>query len=405
VAKPNRSALLESWNLRGSPLQVPLAHSSDLVETTPSIAFSPGGALLIGAHGEGQLSTWDLATGFELHPAKLPYAKITPQSLLSADGSTALPPSSEDFTHADAAGQLAVTVTSTQKGTPRGTVREFAGSAFRTISRDGARVATVTAKVANQWTISVWDLSGATARAACTLKVDAEPLIGVFSPDNASLAVGLGNGQTVLASASSGSSKILGQASYAVSSLCFVHGELFCGHRDGTLEFWSSDPSKNHLIAAHQGAVGAIVAADGGDWVFSAGIDHKLRIWTRELQPIRTIDMNPQLDLLAISPAGGCLVFRAGDGLRAVHLDFARRLMEANTGAWNEEQLARRYFALGRPDWMFEILPKATPWMSPAELARAFWQAGKMPEARNAFGEAVKQSPDDADLKACLAGM
>ena len=141
---------------------------------------------------------------------------------------------------------------------------------------------------------------------------------------------------------------------------------------------------------AHPGGVTSI-AADGGNLIFSAGKDGNLRVWNRQLELIRTIAIGHALELLALNPTGDCLVFRDEDGLHAVHLDFARRILHTNlTQVANAAgPLPQRYLALGRPDWLLQSLPAdGTAGVSFADVARAFWKEGRLAEAQAAFSSA-----------------
>lgn len=395
AAKVNSTWKIESWNLRGNALETDLANSRDLKSTA---AFSQAGALMIGIHGNGQIAAWDLKTGFELAPRGL----VPKGSLFAGDGSACYVPA-DDFNAAKAEGKLY----STGDGKLLASVPEVAAAEFRAISGDGTLIATLVEKDSAQWSIGIHR----DGKQELSVKCTARPVAGAFSPDKTSLAIGLENGEVLLVNCQDRSTTPLGSQTSPVRTVCFADSkELVVAHRDGMLRLWSpGNPSRNRAQAEHQRDIKNIVYSKKAGLVFSAGWDGKLCVWTRDLDLVRTIDMPASLTLLAVSPAGDCLIFAGDEGFKALHLDFAQRIVDADTGqsAGGRQRLAQRYFALGRYDWALDVPVKNTSsWLSEADRARLLWLLGRYNEAEKAFSNALVPSPLDAtDLQECLTAV
>jgi serine/threonine protein kinase/WD40 repeat protein len=394
AARVNSTWKIESWNLRGNALEVNLANSRDLKSTA---AFSQAGTLMIGIHGNGQTAAWDLKTGFELAARGM-----APKGSLFAAGGSACYVAADDFKAAKAEGKLY----SVEDGNLLATVPEVAAAEFRALSDDATLIATVVEKDSAQWKIGIHR----DGRQEQTVKCASRPVAGAFSPDKASLAIGLENGEVLLVACRDGSTSTIGPQTSPVRTLCFMgNKELIVAHRDGMLRLWSpGNPSRNRAQAEHQRDIKNVIFSEKAGLVFSAGWDGKLCIWTRGLDLVRTIDMPASLALLAASPAGDCLIFSGDEGFKALHLDFAQRIVDANTGraAAGADRLAQRYFALGRYDWALEIPAKDPAWLSQADRARLLWLLGRHEEAEKAFSNALVPSPPDApDLQECLTAV
>jgi WD40 repeat protein/tRNA A-37 threonylcarbamoyl transferase component Bud32 len=407
VVKSNSIWILESWNLRGNPLEKPLDNSQ---QAEGPVAFSDSGTLLMGLKTDGSVGVWDLGTGFELLPLG-GVAKETLKAglgLLSADGAVALPPTETYSTSSESKARVAP-VYSTKDGRVKANLTELAdASQFRALSPDGKKAATIIGAKIPVTTLGIWTIAAVDKGPVARIDLEASPVTGAFSADGRWLAVGLENGQTVLVDAGDGTHQTFGGSSSPVRSICFVgERDIVVAHRDGTLCLWSpAHPSKNHSVAAHQGDISKVVCAERGNLLFSAGRDGKLCIWTKDLDRVRAITIGTDLELLAINPTGECLVFRAASGITALHLDFARRLVEANVGHMDVAGDKRflRYLALGRSDWFLETIPGGTtPGVSEADKARALWAEGRLADAKNAFSKALIDVPAHAaDLQACL---
>jgi WD40 repeat protein len=407
VAKSASSARLQTWNLWMNAVETPLANSNTI---RPSIAFSAAGTLLMalrpadaGVPPGSQVAAWDLNSGLEVLPRGLLPAGI---SMLSADGTVALA-AADSFLPGDG-GEQDVTLLAVSDGHIIARFKEQPGvSQFRVLSKDGRMAVTVISSTRNKsWTLALWN--AASASAVARLDLTSPPTAGVYSSDGKWLAVGMESGRVLLRDLAANTSTLLGDEGYsAVRQLCFLSpsGDLVTGHADGTLRLFSGGLSaaRRAILAAHQGAVTNVLAAQRGGLVYTCGRDGKLQIWTADLELIRAIPLPPATDLLALNPAGDCLIVNGESGLRAVHLQFARRILDLDAGAPVAGSLAGRYLALGRPDWCLQTLVPGSPGISHAELARAYWQQGRFADAEAEFSKAAGESPGDlADLNECL---
>ena len=407
VVGSNSTWTLESWNLRGNPLEKTL---DDSLHEGDSVAFSDSGSLLMGLNADGRVGVWDLGTGFEL----LPLGSVAKDALkgglglLSANGAVALPPTETYFTNSESESRVAP-VYSITDGRVKANLTEVAGSSqFRALSPNGAMAVTIIGAQPPVTTLGIWNIAAAAKGPVAKIDLEAGPVAGAFSADGRWLAVGLENGRTLLVNTGDGTFQASGAYSSPIRRLCFVGArDIVVAHRDGTLRRWSpDDPLRNRSVAGHQGDISNVVCAAPVNLVFSAGRDGKLCIWTKDLDWIRSINIGVNLELLAVNPAGECLVFRAASGIMALHLDSARRIVEANVGHVDVTGNMRylRYLALGRFDWFLETMPGGTiPGVSEADIARALWAEGRIADARKAFSKAISDDPDHAaDLRACL---
>ena len=219
VVPVDASWRLESWNLRGNPVETILANSRDVRR---SVAFSPAGSLLVGVRANGRVAAWDLDSGLEVLPrASLPAAATV---LLSSDGQCALA-STDSFSTLNVSAFTDVAVLSTTDGHTIAHLKEHARSSqFRVISADAKQAATlVDVDPGKEWTLGLWDLAAPKKDPVRPFELSGFPAAGAYSPDGHLLAIGLENGRTVLAGVDGGQHE-MGEGTAAVRDICSPGG-------------------------------------------------------------------------------------------------------------------------------------------------------------------------------------